>query len=235
MPYEFLKKEAQALGVTLSPSRLEKLRQYTRLLLDWNERFNLTAVKEERAIAERHYLDSLTLLKAYSFAQGARLLDVGSGAGFPGVPLKLARPDISLTMLDSLNKRTVFLAELSREMEQDNEIIHGRAEELAHKTQYRESFDAVTARAVAPLPLLCELCLGLVGPGGVFLAMKGPGAEEELKQAKSAIEIMGGRLEAVERFTLPEAGGRSVIIVKKISQTPPKYPRSYGKMSKTPL
>jgi len=205
------------------------------MLLSWNEKMNLTAITRPDEIVEKHFLDSLLLLAAKEIPTGVRWVDVGTGAGFPGIPLKIARPDIRLTLLDSLQKRTTFLTELSRELGQDNEVIHGRAEELAHDSAYREAFDYASARAVAALPLLCEVCLPYLREGGVFCAMKGPDSQTEAEAAKAGVALLGGGEIKQSSFQLPVSGGRMIYLIEKSSQTPLKYPRKFNQMTKKPL
>lgn len=222
-------------GVSLPAGAENQFLLYQELMLAWNEKINLTAITDPEGILHKHFLDSLLPLAALALADGASLIDVGTGAGFPGVPLKIARPDISLTLLDSLRKRTDFLRELSRELGQDNHIVHGRAEQLSRDPLFRERFDIATARAVAALPALCEYCLPYVKPGGRFIALKGPDAGEEAEHSRAAIRLLGGELAEIKTFTLPGGDRRSIVTVKKISQTPTKYPRTGVKISKSPL
>lgn len=224
-------------GVALDGDMLDKFDAYTRLLLDWNAGMNLTAITDPAQIAVKHHLDSLMALTAAPFADGAAVLDVGSGAGFPAVPLKIARPDLRVTMLDSLRKRVRFLQAVCAELGlADCDALHERAEQAGQDARYRERFDVVCARAVANLPALCEYCLPFVRPGGVFLAMKGALREEELDGAARAIDLLGGRLRDRHRFELPEnAGQRTILVLEKISQTPSKYPRLSHQIQKSPL
>ena len=222
-------------GITLTSDMLEKFEAYRKMLLSWNKKMNLTAITEPREVLEKHFLDSLMLLKARELPVGARVIDVGTGAGFPGVPLKIVREDIKLTLLDSLSKRTIFLQELSRELGQDNEVIHARAEDAAHNPELRETFDAVTARALAAMPLLCELCIPFVRPGGVFFALKGPESQQEAALAKTAAGILGGGDIKSYAYDLPTSGSRIIYMTEKSSQTPAKYPRKHKQMTKTPL
>lgn len=235
IPKQELAGWAREYGVRLTPEMLERLDRYAVFLADWNGRVNLTAITEPREIAVKHFLDSLLLLDACPPGEGAKLADVGAGAGFPSVPVKIARPDLRLTLLDSLGKRTAFLEALSRELGQDNRVVHIRAEEAGRDPAFREGFDLVTARAVAPLPLLCEYCLPLVRPGGTFAALKGPSAAEELREARRAVSLLGGTESGVREYTLPDGGQRSIILLTKRSQTPAKYPRNHGQMKKSPL
>ena len=197
---------------------------YFRLLREWNEKVNLTAVLDDEGIAVRHLLDSLTLLPYIS--NGRRLIDVGTGAGFPGLPLKIARPDLEVVLLDSLAKRVKFLDIVIGDLRLDGIIArHGRAEEAARLPLMRQQFDIATARAVASLPVLCEYCLPFVRIGGEFLAMKGQTAED-WQSARRAIRILGGELSDVQEFDLPGTDmKRTILVIRKIAPTPPAYPR----------
>ena len=226
---------ARPYGIHVSEEACTHFETYHRLLLEWNERVNLTAITQPREVLEKHFLDSILPLSLLEIPQGTAIIDVGTGAGFPGVPLKIVRPDLCLTLLDSLGKRVDFLRELSAALGQENTLIHARAEDSAHDPALREGFFAATSRAVAALPMLCELCLPFVKPGGVFFALKGPDADAEIAEAQSASVILGGGEIRKEGYVLPAFGGRSICIAEKISQTPAKYPRKPKQMSKTPL
>ncbi len=230
-----LKTGADALGLNLPDGCEDKLIKYSELLTRWNEKMNLTAITEPDMIVSKHFLDSLTPLCTGKVT--GRVIDVGTGAGFPGIVLKLAKPDISLTLLDSLNKRLTFLKAVCEETGlSDVEFVHSRAEDGGQNRLLRESFDTVTARAVANMTLLSELCLPFVKPGGYFLALKGPMAENELDEAKRAISILGGEVESVYEAKIPFTDlAHKIIIIKKIKKTPTKYPRKPGIISKTPI
>lgn len=232
---ESLKAHAEAYGIALTGEMLERFEEYARMLVDWNGRMNLTAINDREGIVVKHFLDSLLLLKLDCLPRDCALIDVGTGAGFPGIPLKIVRSDIRLTLLDSLQKRIGFLSELSNALGQENQLIHGRAEQCAGDPELRERFDVATARAVASLPALSEYCLPFVRPEGVFLAMKGFAVEEELESAGNAVGLLGGEILRCEKFVLPGENKRSVIITKKRSHTPSKYPRSGKNISKNPL
>ena len=207
--------------------------RYADLLVEKNKVMNLTAITEPADIAALHFLDSAALLTLADW-KGKTVADIGTGAGFPGLPLRIVDPSIRLTLLDAQNKRVEFLKEVCGELGlADVECVHARAEEFA--ADHREGFDLVTSRAVAALPLLCELCLPLVKVGGVFLAMKGPGAAEELAESGAALKKLGGKGSGVAEFHLPGGDVRNIIRIKKISQTPPVYPRNGGKIAKSPL
>lgn len=230
-----LVEKAEKLGLEISLSQAENFQAYMELLLEWNEKMNLTAITEPSAILEKHFLDSLTLLLIFPPKQGAKLIDVGTGAGFPGIPLKILRPDLDLTLLDSLNKRLSFLKELCAALKIEAVFIHKRAEEAGQEKQMRESYDIAVARAVAPLNVLCEYCLPFVKTGGYFVAMKGPGASRELLEAMNAIAELGGGKPKTEAFTLPNGEARSLLLLPKMRVTPKRYPRHGGTIAKHPL
>lgn len=224
-------------GASLTPEQAERFDIYARLLVEWNEKMNLTAITAPEDMLVKHFVDSLTLAP-YLPAGEFSLIDVGTGAGFPGVPVAILRPDCRLTLLDSLNKRLTFLETLCREVGVDAVRIHARAEEGGRQPKLREAFDVATARAVAGLPLLCEYCLPFVKPGGQFLALKGPDGETELDAAKRALAELHGKAEKVVTLTLPEPQGgesqRRLICIRKLSPTPAKYPRPSAKIAKQP-
>ena len=211
------------------------LDRYGELLVEWNEKMNLTAITQGREMTVKHFIDSLTPALTGLISPQDKLVDVGTGAGFPGVPLALLYPSLSLTLMDSLGKRVTFLQALTGELSRKADCIHIRAEEAGQNPLYREQFDVATARAVAALPVLCEYCLPLVKVGGVFLAMKGPEIQEELEGAKNAMGTLGGKLEKLFPFTLPDGSGRTIAAIRKISPTKPAYPRNPGRMKKKPL
>ncbi len=216
--------------------KAKQLELYGNLLVEWNEKMNLTAITEPKEVVFKHFLDCLLFFKCIDLPQNASVIDVGTGAGFPGVVLKIARPDIKLTLLDSLNKRITFLNEVIEKLGLENtEVVHLRAEDGAKKAEYRESFDIATARAVAPLNVLSEYCLPYVKKGGMFVSLKGPQAAEEIYGAEKAISLLGGEKPLLFTEEIEEIGVRSIIKIKKISQTPPKYPRNSAKISKQPL
>lgn len=217
----------------LDVSRAETLERFSSLLLEKNEVMNLTAITEPDAVAQLHLLDSAALLPFVDLT-GKTVVDVGTGAGFPGLPLKIAQPDISLTLLDSLDKRVRFLGDVCAATGlTDVTCLHTRAEEAP---ELRGQFDAAVSRAVARLYLLCELCLPFVRTGGVFLAMKGPDCAAELDEARSAIRKLGGTYERTTRYTIPGTDvTHSVVVIRKTAPTPPKYPRRWAKMQKEHL
>ncbi len=222
-------------GFSITQEQYEAFAIYASLLVEWNNKMNLTAITQPFEIAEKHFLDSLLLLRHVSIPEGGSFIDVGCGAGFPSMPIKIVRPDIALTQLDSLKKRLTFLQAVHDALGIQVQLVHARAEEAAHRNEYRECYDVATARAVAELNVLAEYCLPYVRVGGVFAAMKGPGAEQELDAALPAIKLLGGEVETVENDVLPSAGSRTVIVVRKTSHVSTKYPRNSGKINKKPL
>lgn len=232
-PFETVKTVFEYENLPLSEAQYKKFDTYAEMLIDWNTRMNLTAITDANGIAIKHFLDSALLLKYYKIPENARVIDVGTGAGFPGIPLKILREDISLTLLDSLNKRINFLTAVNETLEFSTECIHSRAEDGAKKPELREKFDVATARAVAAMPVLCEYCLPYVKVGGIFAALKGPA--EDIDAAKPAIRLLGGEISGTERYLLPNGDERMLIFVKKISHTPTKYPRNSGQIAKKSL
>ena len=217
--------------ITLTENQYEQLQKYFELLAEWNKKMNLTAITDESGVALKHFADSLSLLNFVDIPQNSSLADVGTGAGFPGVVLKIARPDIKLTLIDSLNKRLVFLGEVCAQLGIEAELIHSRAEDGARDEKLRESFDFAVSRAVARMNVLSEYCLPYVKVGGAFCAMKGAQANEEFKESLNAINTLGGKLEKKYFFELPENGGeRAIAVVRKVKNTPQKYPRQSGKI-----
>lgn len=192
---QLLLEGCQKFGIELPPSAPDKLDRYAQLLVEWNQKMNLTAITEPQEIVWKHFVDSLLLLKAAELPQGASLIDVGTGAGFPSMPVKIAREDLKVTMLDSLQKRLTFLAEVNDQLGLDCSFVHSRAEDGGKQKNLRERFDFATARAVANLRDLAEYCLPYVRVGGSFIALKGPDVEEEVREAKNAIATMGGKVE----------------------------------------
>ena len=224
------------LGIKLSEEQKTQFLQYYELLVEWNSFMNLTAITEFDQVITKHFLDSLSLVKVCDVAQAGRILDVGTGAGFPGIPLKIAFPEVEVVLLDSLNKRGKFLNEVIGQLGLSKiTAIHGRAEDFARQKEYREQFDLVVSRAVANLSSLSEYCLPYVKVGGYFVALKGPGAQEEIAESKNAIATMGGKVEKVMQFCLPENSTRTIVVIRKISQTPTSFPRTAAKMAKKPI
>ena len=231
---EFLKENAAKAGFELSEPQLEQFETYYKELVEYNNKVNLTAITEPKGVAITHFVDSLTLLKG-EISENAKMADIGAGAGFPSIPVKLFRPDIDVTLIDSLNKRITFLEYIAEKLNISVNAMHLRAEEAGRKEDLRESFDVVCARGVAKIYLLCEYCLPLLKKGGVLIAMKGPEPQEEIREAKKAIFELGGKFLEVKKFKLPDSSQRSLVIIKKVSTTPNKYPRPSAKISKSPL
>lgn len=225
----------KSLGVKISQEQAGQFQIYMEALLEWNEKLNLTAITQPEEIIEKHFLDSATVLSSCKIKENGKLLDVGTGAGFPGMPIKILRPDLQVTLLDGSQKRLRFLEDLCERLHLSCERVHKRAEEAGLDKAMRESFDLVTARAVAPLRILCEYCLPLVKMKGFFVAMKGPGAKEELGESQKALLLLGGNQVEVKTFSLPTAGERNLIVVRKLSFTPKAYPRYGGTIIKHPL
>lgn len=232
---EKLKTLAESFGVSLDEAALERFDIYAQLLAQWNEKINLTAITDPLGITVKHFADSLSVFKYCEFPQGAKVIDVGTGAGFPGLALLIARPDLRLTLLDSTKKKLGVIENILGEIGLSAELLHSRAEEAGQKSEYREGFDFATARAVANLRELSEYCLPFVKRGGYFISMKGANAAEELDGAKKAIAVLGGKIESANSFALEDAGERYIIAVKKLSPTPAKYPRPSAKIAKNPL
>lgn len=224
-----------SMEIPISDKQYDKLYKYAEMLIEWNKMVNLTAILSPEDISQKHFLDSVLPFYIFDVKKGAKIIDVGTGAGFPSCPLKIFRDDIKVTLLDSLNKRINFLKTLSDELDLNAECIHGRAEELAHKENYREQFDIATARAVASLPMLCEYCLPFVKKGGYFIALKGGNSDDEIGASKSAIKALGGKIDKIIDYSLPNGDKRVLIAIKKISQTASKYPRNKGQITKKPL
>lgn len=219
----------------LTETMQEQFEQYMNLLLEWNQKINLTAITNEDDIILKHFVDSLTILKYIK--EESSIVDVGTGAGFPGIPIAITRKDVNVTLVDSLNKRILFLQEVVKKLDLEKvKTLHYRAEEFGQNKQYRESFDIATSRAVANLTTLVEYLLPLVKLGGICICMKGPEIDEELENSKKAIQILGGKIQKVESIVLPESDiKRNIVIIKKVKNTPIKYPRKAGTPSKDPI
>lgn len=223
------------IGVLLNEKQINQIYTYMNLLLEWNEKINLTAITKPEEIILKHFIDSMTIAK--EIEEEARLIDVGTGAGFPGIPLKIIREDMEVTLLDSLNKRILFLQEVINQLSLTKvEAIHSRVEEFGKNKKYRESFDYATSRAVANLSTLSEYLIPLVKVNGCCISMKGPDIKEEIQQSKKAILLLGGKIEKIHNFQLPKSDiKRNVIVIRKVKKTPPKYPRKPGMAAKEPI
>lgn len=224
-------------GISLSAEQLKQYELYYETLVEWNEKMNLTAITEKGDVYLKHFFDSISAGFYYDFTTPMTVCDVGAGAGFPSIPIKIAFPNIHVTIVDSLNKRINFLEHLASVLKLENvRFVHDRAETFGQNKEYREQFDVVTARAVARLSVLSELCLPLVKKGGVFLAMKAASAEDEVKLAQKAIQTLGGKIIQKERFMLPiENSERNIILIQKEKSTPKQYPRKPGTPNKSPI
>lgn len=232
---EILQEGAATYGLALSENALESFRRYYDFLEEKNRVMNLTAITGEADIAALHFLDSLWLLTLESFADKS-VIDIGSGAGFPGLPLKIAEPRITLTLLDALQKRVAFMAELTAQLRlPEVTCLHARAEEAA-LTDLRDSYDFAVSRAVAGLNVLCELCLPFVKPGGVFIAMKGIDSDQEIKTAEIAVKKLGAAIEKVDDYRVAGTDiSHRVVLIRKLTETPAGFPRRFAKIQKTPL
>lgn len=234
---EKFKNGLQQLHIELSEKQMEQFLQYYEMLVEKNKVMNLTAITEFDEVVEKHFLDSVSLTQQLDLHQPLKVLDLGTGAGFPGIPLKIVFPELEITLMDSLNKRVLFLQDVISSLQLENiEAVHGRAEEAARNKKYRESFDLCVSRAVANISTLSEYCLPFVKIGGSFISYKSSTIEDELKDGKKGIAILGGKVKDVYKFTLPDSKlQRSFVIIEKEKRTPKAYPRKAGTPSKDPL
>lgn len=224
-------------GITLSDQQMSQFDRYFTLLVEWNEKINLTAITAKDEVYEKHFFDSLSASFFFDFSKVQTVIDIGAGAGFPSLPIKIVHPHLQVTIVDSLNKRITFLQHLAKELGLEGiTCVHGRAEELGVNPQYRDRFDVVTARAVARLNVLSEFCMPFAKVGGTFVVLKGAEASNELDEAKKAIKTLGGKTEKLESFQLPtEQAERSIILINKLTPTPKGYPRKPGIPAKKPI
>lgn len=234
---DYLRQAAETYDIDLTDKQIEAFRSYYELLIEWNEKINLTAITQPEQVAVKHMIDSLSCHNADVFFQGCSIIDVGTGAGFPGLPLKIYQETIQLTLLDSLNKRVRFLAAVAEALQLSKvEAIHSRAEEGARQKVHREKYDVAVSRAVARLNVLCELCIPFVKVGGYFVALKGAQYAAESDEAKRAVSILGGKIEKIVPVKLPGIDdSRAIIYIKKIKPTSALYPRKAGTPEKNPL
>ena len=233
---EILKTNAEAYGIEISDDLGEKLEIYARFLKEWNDKINLTAITDDEGIALKHFLDCLLVSKAAQFKSGDKVIDVGTGAGFPGLVIAAAFPDVQVTLLDSTGKKLKAVENIRQEMGVQNaEVVHMRAEDAGKKPEFREKYDFATARAVAELRVLLEYTLPFVKVGGKFLSLKGASAVDEIDGAKASLKTLGGKIEGINEFILPGGDKRAIINVKKISHIPPKFPRVSAQIAKKPL
>ncbi len=234
---QWFTKRMEESGIPLSSLQLEQFETYYRILVEWNEKMNLTGITERDAVYEKHFFDSVSLALFTDLKNVARLADIGSGAGFPSIPLKICFPHLKVTIVDSLNKRIQFLKHLTEQIGvNDVDCLHGRAEDIAQQQGQRDSYDLVTARAVARLNVLNEFCLPFVKKGGLFAAMKGAQSDEEVNEAAYSLKELRGQMVGQHRFTLPNEGSeRHIVLIEKRDATPRKYPRKAGIPLKQPL
>lgn len=231
---EFMKEECEKNNIQISNEEIEKLYIYMKEILEWNEKVNVTAIKDEKEFIVKHFIDSLTIEKYIT--NGEKVLDIGTGAGFPGIPIKITKNKSHVDLVDSVNKKLNVIRDIIPKIKlEDIECIHIRAEDLAKNVKYRESYDVVTSRAVANLTTLVEYMLPFVKVGGKIICMKGPNVEEELAESKKAISILGGKIEQIENINIDSDYERNIIIIKKEKLTPKQYPRGQGKPLKEPI
>ncbi|MGH4137486.1 16S rRNA (guanine(527)-N(7))-methyltransferase RsmG [Clostridium sp.] len=235
--FDILSKASSNEGLGFNEKKYEQFMKYKDLIKEWNEKVNLTAIKEDEEIIKKHFIDSMKVFKFQGLKNAKNVIDIGTGGGFPGIPMKIIKPEINIVLLDSLNKRINFLNEVISNLQLEKiKAIHGRAEDFAQDRQYREKFDVAVSRAVANLTVLSEYCLPYVKVGGYFVAMKGPAVEEEIKSSKNAIRMLGGRIEHIEKVQIEDSDlDHNLVIISKISGTPKKYPRKAGMVAKSPL
>lgn len=232
----YIKNEFEKVNIAITDSQAEQFLRYFELLTEWNAVMNLTAITEFTEVVEKHFVDSALLTDYIRERESKSLIDIGTGAGFPGVPLKILFPEMKVTLLDSLNKRIRFLNTVIQELGLENiEAIHGRAEEYGIKEGYREQYDLCVSRAVARLASLCEFCIPFVKKAGAFVAYKSMKSEEELSEAKAAITVLGAKLLEVKEYLLGEDAQRNLLVIQKTKETPKKYPRQGGKPLKDPI
>ena len=230
-----LQLEAEKIGIILDDIALSRFDKYAEMIVETNKTLNLTAITEPNEILYKHFIDCLSLLTVVDLKKGAKVIDVGTGAGFPGLVLLIARPDIDITLMDGTNKRLVFIEEVLRELNLNAKVLHMRAELAGKDNNYREQYDLVTARAVANMNTLSEYCLPFAKVGGIFAPMKAAKGDEELDEAKNAVKLLGGKIKEVKHLCIDNCGERCIIITEKISHTPPKYPRASAQIAKKPL
>lgn len=235
--YNILEEASNNEKLNFDEDKYNKFMLYKDMIKEWNEKINLTAITEDDEIIKKHFIDSIKVFKIDELKSSKRIIDIGTGGGFPGIPMKIMNPECEMVLLDSLNKRINFLNEVIKELKLENiEAIHGRAEDFIKQNNCRESFDAVVSRAVANLTVLSEFCLPYVKIGGYFVALKGPAIEEEMNNAKNALKILGGEVERIEKVTIEGSDlNHNLVVIKKIKETPKKYPRKAGMVTKNPL
>ena len=235
--YDIIKRAAEDVHMEFTSVQYEQFITYKELLKEWNNKMNLTAITEDEAIIKKHFIDSIKAFRAEPFKSCKSLIDVGSGAGFPGIPIGIMRADLSIVLLDSLNKRVTFLNTVASELGLNNiKAIHGRAEEESRKKEHRERYDVATSRAVANMSSLSEFCLPFVKKGGYFIPLKGPAIEEEILASKKAIKVLGGNLEEIIPVNIEDSDLKhNLVVVKKLNNTPSLYPRKAASIQKKPI
>lgn len=235
--YNILDTAADNIGLSFDDKKYEQFIKYKDLLKEWNQKVNLTAIKDDEGIIKKHFIDSMKIFKFQPLKNAKKVIDIGTGGGFPGIPMKIIKPDIDIVLLDSLKKRINVLEDILYKIDiKDVTAMHGRAEEFGVDPHHRQQYDAVVSRAVANLAVLSEFCIPYVKVGGYFLAMKGPAAEEEIKAAKNAISTLGGKLEEVIEVEIEDSDlNHNLVVIKKVKNTPKQYPRKAGSITKNPL
>ncbi len=242
--FNLLKTSCEDVNLTFNDYKYEQFVNYMKLIQEWNQKMNLTAITEDEQIMKKHFIDSIKIFKFSALAnditgmgKAKSIIDIGTGAGFPGIPMKIMIPENSLVLLDSLNKRITFLKEAINELKLENiSAIHGRAEDFARENKYRENFDFAVSRAVANLAVLSELSLPFVKVGGYFIAMKGPSVEEEVNDSKKALSVLGGKIEDIIKIDIEDTDlQHNIVIIKKVKQISDFYPRKAGLINKNPL
>ena len=232
---ELLKDKTEMFHVKLDETALKRFDIYAKLLIEWNEKINLTAITDPEGVTIKHFLDSLTIFSYVDIQEGAKVIDVGTGAGFPGLAMLIARPDLKMTLMDSTKKRLMVIEDILENIGLAANVVHSRAEEAGQNKAFREQYDFSTARAVTNLRDLAEYCLPFVKVGGSFIPLKSAKAQEEIAEEKKAIHILGGQIINQNTFDLLDCGERTIINIKKISSTPAKYPRPSAKIAKNPI
>lgn len=235
--FDMLNEACQNLNLSFDEKKYNDFIKYKELIKDWNQKINLTAITEDEEIIKKHFIDSIKVFECDYVKNAKSIIDIGTGGGFPGIPMKIVKEDNSMVLLDSLNKRINFLNEVIGELGLNNiKTIHGRAEDFAQSIEYRQKFDLAVSRAVANLTVLLELCLPYVKVGGYFVALKGPAIEEEIKDATVALKVLGGSIEEVIEVDIEGSDLKhNLLVVKKIKDTPKKYPRKAGLVTKNPI
>ena len=235
MYFDIMKKSADQLNLSFTETQYNQFVQYKTLLKEWNEKLNLTAITEDEEIISKHFIDSIQAFQFAELKEAESMIDVGTGAGFPGLPIKIMKPDLKVTLLDSLNKRLNFLRAVSEELNLENvEFVHSRAEDGARKPEFRDSYDIAISRAVANLTLLTELCLPYVKVGGHFIALKGPAVEQEIRDAEYAVKVLGGKIVKIQEVQIEGTDLKhNLVVIRKTRPTPKSYPRSSAAIKKS--